>query len=55
MKDLTRIADELEEEIKARVNLINQMVGQLYPRILESEIYRLRVAKSELISGRGVD
>jgi len=49
MKAIAQIADELETEIVDRQKLKAQMVGQLYPSILEDEIYRLRSAKYELI------
>ena len=33
--------DEIEEEIRQRKELRATMVGQLYPRILTDEIYKL--------------
>lgn len=34
--------DKIQEEINERVELINQMVGSLYPAILYDEIVSLR-------------
>lgn len=38
----------IQEEIKSRINLINQMVGTLYPSILFDEIIQLRERHYEL-------
>lgn len=45
--------EEIEEEIKTRRNLIDQMVGTLYPQILWGEIDKLKEWKKEAIVKRG--
>ncbi len=39
--------EEIDTEIQSRFNMIDQMVGWLYPSILEGEIYDLRELKKE--------
>jgi hypothetical protein len=46
MKSLSEIAAILEAEIAVRIKLQAQMVGSLYPRMLEDEIARLRTARN---------
>lgn len=41
--------EEIEKEVKERGELINQMVGQLYPNILYVEICQLNGRCSDLI------
>jgi hypothetical protein len=39
--------EEIDIEVEARFEMIGQMVGWLYPSILEGEIYDLRELKKE--------
>jgi len=39
--------EEIDTEVEARFEMIGQMVGWLYPSILEGEIYDLRELKKE--------
>ena len=39
--------EEIDTEIQSRFNMVDQMVGWLYPSILEGEIYDLRELKKE--------
>ena len=43
MKDMPEGEGVIREQIEIRVRLHNQMVGQLYPGILEDEIGALRL------------
>ena len=47
--------DELDEQIATRQNLIQQMVGTLYPNILMGEILRLSYMKHASPLDRLVD
>lgn len=46
LKDLSNIKKEdIDDQIKIRQYLIGIMVGNLYPRVLENEIVKLKVMK----------
>ena len=48
MKALSQIAAELDTEIATRKSLKSQMVGQLYPAMLDDEISKLEAAIAKL-------
>ena len=48
---LTLSIDEIDREISERRSLIFQMVGTLYPSILNDEIYKLLDRKHKICSG----
>ena len=41
--------DQIDDQIKIREELIGQMVGSLYPRILSGEIDKLKAMKDDFI------
>lgn len=49
MKDLTRIVDELEQEIVVRQDLFLECKGTYYPMVLKEKIGRLQQARHELM------
>ena len=57
MNDLNDInqtnLEEIEEQIKVRKELIDQMVGTLYPSILWGEIEKLEEWKQNAVVTRG--
>ena len=52
-KSLAEIVLELDAEIEARKSLLTQMVGNLYPGIVQEEIHKLQAAKTCLQINRG--
>ena len=50
-KELSKMnTADIEREIKSRENLLNQMVGTLYPPIVEEEIQQLYERRAEIFS-----
>lgn len=48
MDAIEHIENYLEEQIKARRELLTQMVGNLYPKIVSEEISKLQKALNAL-------
>lgn len=48
MKEIHTLVEDLTEEIRARRKLLSEMVGSLYPRIIEAEIEKLQNAREAL-------
>lgn len=42
--------DQIDDQIKVREELIGQMVGTLYPRILSGEIDKLKAMRDDFIN-----
>ncbi len=45
-----RTPELIRKEISERAKLINMMVGNLYPEILENEIFRLKKLLTKIIN-----
>lgn len=48
MKSIPEIIKEIEEEIRVRKELLQKMVGTLYPAIISDEIHKLNQALKQL-------
>lgn len=46
---------EIDDQIKVREYLIGQMVGSLYPQVLQGEIDKLKNLKQEFISEKDME